>query len=74
MNHFLMVIMVVVLCETIGLWFLDNKLNIPDDRMLAATICFHVSIAITALMVINTPFNADVIANEKCLFLLIFQS
>lgn len=68
MNHFLMVIMVVVVCETIGLWFLDNKLNIPENRMVAATICFHVSIAITALMVINTPFNADVIANEKMSF------
>ena len=68
MNHFLMVIMVVVLCETIGLWFLDNKLNIPDERMAAATVCFHVSIAVTALMIINTPFNADVIANEKMSF------
>lgn len=68
MNHLLMVIMVVILCETIGLWFLNSKLNIPDDRMEAATICFHVSIAVTALMVINTPFNADVIANEKMSF------
>ena len=68
MNHLVMAVMIVVLCETLGLWFLDNKLNIPDERMVAATICFHVSIAITALMVINTPFNADVIANEKMSF------
>lgn len=68
MNHLVMAVIIVILCETLGLWFLDNKLNIPDERMVAATICFHVSIAITALMVINTPFNADVIANEKMSF------
>lgn len=68
MNHLVMAAIIVILCETLGLWFLDNKLNIPNERMVAATICFHVSIAITALMVINTPFNADVIANEKMSF------
>ena len=43
--HFFLAILILILAETIGLWFLDYKMNIPPDRMYAAQWCYQFSIA-----------------------------
>lgn len=63
--HALISILVIVLGETIGLWFLYNKMQIPLDRMDAAFWVLQCSIATSAVMVISVPYNADIIAHEK---------
>lgn len=63
--HFLIAILIVVLGETIGLWFMYTQMQIPADRMDAAFWVLQCSIASTVVMVISVPYNADIIAHER---------
>lgn len=56
---------VFVLCETVGLWFLNNKLVIPADRLIAANWCYQFSIFNFCVGLTQTPYVASVIAHEK---------
>lgn len=63
--HLLLAIIIAIIAETGGLWFLNSQLNIPDDRMFAANIVYQVSI-ITVFVSINmAPYSAMIIAMEK---------
>lgn len=63
--HVIIATVVFVLCETIGLWFLNSKMVIPEKRMLAAQIVFQFSIISTMISIIQVPYNATLIAHEK---------
>ena len=58
-------IVIVLLVETVGLWFLNNKMNIPADRMYAANWVLHCSAFTFAVSLLNVPYNAVIIAHEK---------
>jgi O-antigen/teichoic acid export membrane protein len=58
-------VIVVILAETIGLWFLNNKMVIPNERMVAANWCFQFSILTFVLSLISVPYNAAIIAHER---------
>lgn len=63
--HFLIAIVITLLAETIGLWFLNTKLNIPADKMYEANWVFQFSIATFFLTVISVPYNAAIISHER---------
>lgn len=63
--HFLIAILILLLGETVGLWFLYEKMQIPTDRMDAAFWVLQCSILSTVVMIISVPYNADIIAHEK---------
>ncbi len=63
--HTMIAGIVVLLGETIGLWFLYNKMQIPADRMYAAFWVLQCSLLSAVVMVISVPYNADIIAHEK---------
>lgn len=63
--HIGIAILVFVLAETIGLWFLCNKLVIPETRMHAAHWVFQLSIIGMAVTVTQVPYNSAIIAHEK---------
>ena len=63
--HLLIALVIVVLAETIGLWFLNAKINIPEGRELAANIIYQTTIVSLCVSMIEIPFNADIIAHEK---------
>lgn len=63
--HFCLAIVLFLLMESIGLWFLNNKLNIPPDRVFAANIVYQFSILTFLINLISIPYNAVIIANEK---------
>mgnify|MGYP000103747571 CR=1 FL=1 len=63
--HFLIAISIIILSETLGLWFLNHKLNIPDNRMYAANWVFQFSILTCCVNIIQVPYNAIIIAHEK---------
>lgn len=63
--HLLIALVVLFFTETIGLWFLNNKLVIPEGRILAAKTVFHVSVFSTLLSVTKVPFTASVFSHEK---------
>lgn len=58
-------VLVVLLSETLGLWFVYNKLVIPADRMNAAVIAYHISIITCFLQLVLVPYNACIIAHER---------
>ena len=66
--HLILAFVVVVLCEIIGVWFLNNKLNIPPDRISAAQNVFHFSLIYFCIGIVQTPFNSAIIAHEKMNF------
>lgn len=64
-NHWLLALIILVLAETIGLWFLYNKLVIPAERFDAALWVYQCSIIGTVLRLTLVPYNALIIAHEK---------
>lgn len=63
--HYLLAIVLFILAETIGLWFVENKLVIPAGRMTAAFWVYQSSVVSSIIMLASTPFNALIIAYEK---------
>lgn len=63
--HIFIAILVVVLCETVGVWFLYNKMVIPEERMTAAFWVMQCSIATTAINITQVPYNASIFGHEK---------
>ena len=63
--HVLIAVLIIILGETVGLWFMYTQMQIPADRMDAAVWVLQCSIVSTAVMIISVPYNADIIAHEK---------
>lgn len=63
--HILIALVVLILGETIGLWFFQNKMTIPIDRVNAAIWVFHLSLLSSIVTIISVPYNALIIAHEK---------
>ncbi len=63
--HALISIVVVILSETVGLWFVYTQLNIPVDRFQAALWVYHASVFATVVMIMSIPYNAVIIAHER---------
>lgn len=62
---FLLGLIVFFLLETIGLWFVNNKMTIPEERMRAANVVYQLSIIAMFLQIVAIPYMALVIAHEK---------
>ena len=56
---------ILVLAETVGLWFLNNKMVIPESRMYAANWVFQLSLLTFVINLISIPYNAAIIAHER---------
>ncbi|MCS2370537.1 hypothetical protein NXV03_10335 [Phocaeicola vulgatus] len=72
--YFCLIIVVILLAETIGLWFLNTQINIPVERMNAANCVYQFSVLSLCISFIQVPYHASVIACEKMSFLHILQS
>lgn len=68
-NIFLLLsILVIIIGETVGVWFVNTQLNIPDGRMEAAKWVFQLSLFVFIVGILRTPYNASIIAHEKMNF------
>lgn len=63
--HFIILVLILIIGETVGLWLLYNKLVIPPERLDAAFWLFQFTIISTCTTVMSIPYNAMVIAQEK---------
>lgn len=63
--QFILVGIIVVLMETVGIWFLNAKMVIPPERLHAANWVFQFSVVTFALGLLSVPYNAVIIAHEK---------
>jgi O-antigen/teichoic acid export membrane protein len=62
--HIAACVIVVILAETIGLWFLNNKLVIPAERMVAANWVYQFAVFGFLLSLLNAPLTALIISHE----------
>lgn len=63
--HGTIAIGIIIVAETLGLWFLNTQMTIPEGKMGAANLVYQISIINFALSVFFAPFNASIIAHEK---------
>lgn len=63
--HIIFALIVLVIGETLGLWFVYNKLVIPDDRMNAAVIAYHLSIISAMIAITQVPYGATIVSHER---------
>ncbi len=63
--HAIISVIIIILGETVGLWFLLEKLVIPESRMSAAIWVYQLSIVACIVNIMSIPYNADIIAHEK---------
>lgn len=63
--HICVALIVLVVGETLGLWFFNEKLVIPDERMTAAFWVYQFSIITTMISFTQVPYNASLIAHEN---------
>ena len=63
--HFVIAFLIILIGETLGLWFLCNKLVIPEGRITAAHWVFHLSILSAAIGITQPPYSACMMAHER---------
>ena len=63
--HIILAVALIVVLETAGLWYVNNKLNVPFERLHAAKVVFHLSVISILFGVTQVPYNACIIAHEK---------
>lgn len=64
-NHWVLSFVIILLAETIGLWFLYNKMVIPVARMDAALWIYQCTIISAVITITLVPYNSLIIAHEK---------
>ena len=64
-TYCIIAVAVMLLSETVGLWFVVNKLVIPPDRVDAAFWVYQLSIMTFIVNMLSVPYNAVIIAHEK---------
>ena len=65
MIHLSISLLIVLLAETLGLYFLYNYLVIPAEKMNAALIVFHLSVLSAAIGIMTVPYISFIIAHER---------
>ena len=63
--HIVIGIIIILIAEPLGLWFLYNKLIMPSDRLTAAFWVFQSSLMSLFVLVISIPYNALIVAHER---------
>lgn len=63
--HLGLAIIVVLFCETIGLWIVNNTLTIPADRLFACNVIYQYVVLTGVLSITQVPLNAMIISHER---------
>ena len=63
--HLALAILLTFILETGGLWYVCNKMVVPEGRMSAAIITYHISVFTSIITVIRVPYTALIMAHER---------
>ena len=63
--HYLLAALILLLAESVGLWFVLNKLVIPAERLDAALWAYQCSVFTILVSIVSTPYNALIVAHER---------
>lgn len=66
--YLVLAIALFLIIQFAGLWFINNKMSLPPDRLEAAIFVFEFSIGSFVFSLLKTPFDSLIIANEKMSF------
>ena len=64
-TQFALAFIIVVITESVGLWYINNKMVIPENRLDAALWIFHFSVGALFINIMSVPFTASIMAHEK---------
>lgn len=64
-THFALALILALILETAGLWFVYNKLVIPLERLNAAIIAYHISIFTSIFIITQVPYTSLIMAHER---------
>ena len=64
-SHFIIAFIVFFLSETIGLWFVNNQLDIPQERYFAANCIYQLSVLSAVIGITQAPYSAVILAHEQ---------
>lgn len=71
--HFLISVIILILTETVGLWFLENKLVISAERMNTAKIVYQYSIINSLILILLSPYMSSVLSHERMNIYALFE-
>ena len=63
--HVVIGLVVVLLAEILGTWYLEHKMVISEERFFAAKCVFHISVFTAFINITQVPYNAAIMAHEK---------
>ena len=63
--QFVLAVFIIAVAEPLGIWFIENKMNIPACRLDAAHWVYQFSLLTFVINIISVPYNASIIAHEK---------
>ena len=72
-SHLLIAMVILLLGETVGLWFVVNKLVIPPERMTAALWVYHLALISACIGLSFVPYSSTIVAHEKMNFFAFFE-
>lgn len=61
----IIIAIIILISETIGLWYINNKMVIPEGRLVVANWLFQFSVMTLLLFVLQTPYSAAIMAYER---------
>lgn len=62
--HLILALIMLLLMETFGVWFLNTRMTIPTERLYAANWVFQCSVASFMVGLISVPYKASIISHE----------
>lgn len=62
--HIILGLLIVIIAETIGLYILYNKINLPEERFDILFWVYQISVVTTFISIIQTPYTASIISHE----------
>ena len=63
--QFALAIIIVIVAGTVGCWFVNYKMNIPDGRLSAANWVLFCCILSSAVSLVSVPYNSSIVSHEK---------
>ena len=63
--HLIISFIIIILGETVGIWFLYEKMVIPEERFTAAMWVYQLSILTMCVQIMSAPYNSDIVAHEQ---------
>ena len=63
--QFILIFLLFIFLEVFGIWYINHKMVIPEERLHAALVVFHCSVLSLGIVILQTPFSAAVMAYER---------